>query len=42
MLEILYLNDDGIDDSKVPVESYFLLITYWVVAFIVIVVFMVL
>ena len=41
MQEILYLND-GIDDSKVPVESYFLLIIYWIVAFIVIVVFMVL
>ena len=40
MQEILYLND-GIDDSKVPVESYFLLIIYWIVAFIVIVVFMV-
>ena len=38
MQEILYLND-GIDDSKVPVESYFLLIIYWVVAFIVTVVF---
>ena len=38
MQEILYLND-GIDDSKVPVESYFLLIIYWIVAFIVIVVF---